>query len=1075
VDLDREVQINLENATISVVLDKIFNNSETDYRIFKNQIYLTKKLRKSESQQDKTSTSAAQKISVTGKITESEWGGPLPGATIVVKGTYTGVMTDFDGNFTINVAADAVLEISSMGYTTQTISVNGRSIIDVVMDIEVNVLDELVVVGYGTQKKESIVGSIVQTSGDELMKSGGVTTVGQALTGRLPGVTTVASSGRPGDESPQIFIRGKSTWNGDGQPLILVDGVERSMNDINMSDVESLSVLKDASATAVFGVKGANGVILITTKRGKKGKAKLSVSVSSTVKTLSKIPTKYDSYTSLSAVNEAIERTVSVQEENWQDYTPISILEKYRNPANELESQIYPDVDWVDVTQKDFAMDHRFSLSVSGGTDFAKYFGALTYQHVGDIFDGGAFDNGRGYEADFDYDRFNYRSNIDFDITPTTRLSVNLSGYYGIQQTNDAEPQLLYSSIYTMAPSLYYPYYDDGTYGRGEFEDWETTNPAMLLSTKGSTQNHRIQVNSDFILDQRLDFLLEGLSFKGSLSYDNNFIGNAGISEDVSSSTDNLIYKIYDEDGNEQLVSPDGINQFDYVIVPWKRDALEIDDGSTSRRLFYQLSFNYATTFAQHHNVSLLTLMNREEYAIGDMFTRYREDWVARLTYNYQSKYFMDINGAYNGSEKFGPGYKFKLFPSVALGWMISNESFMKDLDWLSKLKIRGSFGVVGDDNVGSRWAYISQWESGGSAYMNNSNPYGVKSPYTYYKESVIGNPDLRWETAEKANVGFELSVFDDRITMDLDLFSEHRYDIIVEGEDRSVPSFLGFTPADANLGETKVQGMELSINLRHQINPNWNVFTSFAYTYAKDEIIYKEDPELREDYQKSEGYAIDQATSIIRGDLMTTWDDVYGSTPQESNQDQRRPGYYDEIDFNTDGVVDDDDYAPYGYSVRPQNTYNFTLGAGYKKFDLLVQFYGVYNCTKEYSDNTFSNDIPVFFDTESDYWTVDNLDGQDVLASWGGVGATTDSYRDLYDASYLKLKNVELVYNFKLAKGTQFKLYISGNDLAFWSDLPDDRQDNVRDDITNTTNDGASRGNYPSFKRFNIGLDINF
>ncbi|MFA9388850.1 MAG: SusC/RagA family TonB-linked outer membrane protein [Prolixibacteraceae bacterium] len=1075
VDLDREVKINSENESIVVVLNKLFKDSKTDYRIFGDQIFLTERQAAKDAKTDKTTETVPLLIPVKGTVTEGDTKAPVPGANIVVKGTFNGATTNMDGEFSIEVPVDAVLEVSFIGFSKQKIYVNGRTQIDIVLETESESMEEVIIVGYGIQKKESVVGSIVQMSGDKLMQSGGVSTVGQALTGRLPGVTTISSTGRPGDESPQIFIRGKSTWNGTGQPLILIDGIERSMNDINMGDVESLSVLKDASATAVFGVKGANGVILITTKRGKKGKAQLSVSASSTVKTLSRIPEKYNSYNSLAAVNDAIERTVSVQEENWKDYTPISIMEKYRNPADELERQIYPDVDWVDVTQKDFAMDHRLSLSVSGGTEFAKYFGALTYQHVGDIFDGGSFDNGRNYEADFDYDRFNYRSNVDFDITPTTRFSINLSGYYGIQKSNDAEPQLLYSSIYTMAPSLYYPIFDDGTYGRGPFEQWEVTNPAMLLSAKGSIQNHRVQVNSDFVLDQKLDFLLDGLSFKGSLSYDNNFIGDAGIRENVPSSVDNLIYKIYDQNGNEQIVSPDGVNQFDFVIVPWKRDPLTIQDWNTSRRLFYQLSLNYNKKFNESHTVGLLALMNREEYAIGNMFPRYREDWVARLTYNFRSKYFVDINGAYNGSEKFGPGYRFELFPSIALGWMISNEAFMGGMDWLNKLKVRGSYGVVGDDNVGSRWAYVSQWSSGGSAYMNNSNPYGEKSPYTYYKESVIGNPNLRWETAKKANVGFELSVLENTFTMDLDLFKEDRYDIIVAGEDRSVPSFLGFKPADANLGETTVKGVELALNFKHQIDRNWDVSSSFSYTYAKDEILFKEDPELREAYQKSEGFPIGQPRSIIRGDLMTTWDDIYGSTPEESNQSQRRPGYYDEIDFNTDGIVNGDDNAPYGYPVRPQNSYNFTLGAGFKELSFMVQFYGVYNATKQYWDRTFSGDIPLFFAMKANYWSVDNPSGTEVLPSWGGVGVSTDSYRQWYDASFLKLKNVELAYNFKLKGGSQYRVYISGNDLAFWSALPDDRQDNVRDDITNVSNDGVSRGNYPSFKRFNIGVNINF
>ncbi|RPD91768.1 TonB-dependent receptor [Aureibaculum marinum] len=1009
----------------------------------------------------------SEKITVRGTVTEAEFGAVI-GANIIEQGTTNGVMTDFDGNYSIEVPKDAVLVISYIGFATQTIKVNGRTEINIVMVAEASVLDEVVIVGYGKQKKESVVGSIVQVSGDDLVQSGGVPTVGQALTGRLPGVVTVSSTGRPGDENPAIYIRGQSTWNGGGQPLILVDGIERSMNDVNSSDIESMSVLKDASATAVFGVKGANGVILITTKRGKKGKAQLSVTASSSIKMPSKLPEKYNSYDAIMVTNEAIERVVSINEEVWGQYTPAEIADRYRNRRNETDQYVYPDVDWVDVTQKDFAMDHKVNLSVSGGTDAVKYFGGLGYQHVGDIFDGGSFNNGRDYAPNFDYDRFNFRSNIDFDITKSTRFSVNLSGHYGIQNGSNADSQLLYSSIYNLAPSLFYPIYPDGAYGRTVVENYELANPAVVLSTKGSTKNHRVQVNTDFALTQKLDFITEGLAFKASLSYDNNFRGQGGINDPDPSGGDNVIYRVYLSDGTEQIIAPSGTNQFDYVIQPWTRDALEIQDWQTSRRLFYQFSLNYDKTFADKHNVSLLGLMNREEYAIGDMLPRYREDWVTRLVYNYDNRYFIDVNGAYNGSEKYGPGYKFELFPSAALGWMVSNESFMENVTWLDKLKIRGSYGVVGDDSAGNRWAYLSQWTNGGSAYMNNANVWGEKSPYTYYAESVIGNPDLQWETSEKANIGFEMAVLGNMFSLDVDYFQEDRHDIIIPAEDRSVPSFLGFDPADVNLGETSVKGLEVALNFKKQLTDDLDVSANFAYTTAKDEVIYKEDPALQEAYQKDEGYPIGQHRTIIRGDMMQSWDDVYGSSPVENNQGAARPGSYDMIDYNGDGVINDNDNVPYGYPTRPQNTYNLTLGAGYKNLSFMVQFYGVSNTTKEYQDRTFAASTPLFFDHKSDYWSVNNPDGVDILPSYGGSSGGIDPYRYWYDASYLRLQNVELAYTFGSKNGSQYRIFLNGNNLAFWSDLPDDREENIG-------NQSEYRGNYPTFKRMNLGVTINF
>jgi TonB-linked SusC/RagA family outer membrane protein len=1012
---------------------------------------------------------------ISGKVVSDSDNEGLPGVNIVIQGTTQGTVTDINGNYVLTVPSnESVLVFSSVGYISEEVTVGDRTIIDMSLAEDITALEEIVVIGYGEMKKESVVGAITQTTGEELMQSGGVSTVGQALTGRLPGVITINTTGRPGDETPEIYIRGQSTWNGGGQPLILVDGIERTMNDIDLGDVESISVLKDASATAVFGVKGANGVILITTKRGKEGKTQLSITANSTFKTPAKLPGKLNSYDALQQMNAAIERTIPYRDEGWVDYMPMDILDKYRNPANEYERQLYPDVDWTDAALKDFAMDHRVNLSVRGGTEFAKYFGAISYQHVGDIFDGAQINNNRTYNADFSYNRFNYRSNIDFDITKTTRISVNLSGYYGIQNDNEGDKRLVYSAVYNMAPSIFYPIYDDGTYGRTPTQIWDLTNPAVILSAKGATQNHRVQVNSDFILEQKLDFLLEGLKFRGSVSYDNNFRATKGISEAANTpGGENVIYKIYNPDGSEQVIEPPPINQFSGVINPWVRDPLSMENWNTSRRLFYQLSLTYDRQFAAKHNVSVLALMNREQYAIGNMFPRYREDWVGRVTYNYDERYFLDVNGAYNGSEKFGPGYKFELFPSVALGWMLTNEDFFR-VSWLDRLKVRGSYGIVGDDYGGQRWAYIDQWEASNSrAWMNNINPHWDQprpefSPYTFYRELVIGNPDLRWETSTKTNIGLDMALFNELITFEGDFFYETRDDIIVSGADRSVPSFLGFDPADFNIGKTEVSGFELTLGAQDYINPDLKLWGNVAYTMAKDKILYKEDPELREPHLKDEGYPIGLQKLGIPDGIMTSWDDVYSSVAFENSQEAIRPGYYGQVDFNGDGIINSNDNVPWGYPLRPQNTWNLTAGVDYKNFSFMVQFYGAYNAIKQYVDRTFTSNTAIYYDFLTDYWTPDNLDGTDVLTSWKGQGHN-DPQRDWYDASYVKLKNIEAAYTLRSNGGTSYRFFINGNDLFTWSHLPDDRQANAG------TGETSFRGDYPTFRRLNIGLTVNF
>jgi TonB-linked SusC/RagA family outer membrane protein len=781
---------------------------------------------------------------ITGIVFDSE-GIALPGVTVYVKGTTQGTVTNVDGKYSIRVESENdILVFSFIGMTTQEIPVAGKTEITVTLESSVEVLEDIVVVGYGVQKKESVVGAITQTTGEELQQAGGVTNVGEALQGRLPGVTTIFSSGLPGENDPQIFIRGQSSWNGSGQPLILVDGVERSMSDIDLNEIEQISVLKDASATAVFGVKGANGVILITTKRGTLGKAKLTLSANSTMKMPSKLPEKLNSYDAIMVGNEAIMRELMYVPGSWDQYRPMAIADKYRNPASIDESYIYPDVDWADEILKDFATDTRVNLSVRGGSQFAKYFGSLSYQSVSDIFNANKYSNNKGYEGDYSYNRFNYRSNLDFNITKTTKFSVNLSGFLGIQEKPNDDLRLAVSSIYELAPSIYTPVYPDGYYGAEVSLDWGFKNPFVSLTNTGYDTFNKVQINSDFMLDQKLDFITEGLSFNAKLSYDNAMTSRQQLNDPAVNSIENVIFRIYD--GDEEIIySAPGLNDFDFVVQPWNLQNMQVQNNTRMRRLNYELSLNYNRIFAKRHNVTALFLLKREEFAIGNMFPRFREDWVGRVTYNFDSRYFIDVNGAYNGSEKFGPGYRFDLFPSAALGWMVSNESFMSDVNWLDKLKIRGSYGLVGDDNFSGRWKYITQWGSGGRAYLDPSNFAGT-SPYLWYKEASVGNPDLQWETAIKSNIGVEVSLWENMITADFDYFMEDRDNILIAGSQRSVPDFYGTAPPDANSGQVEVKGYEFVLGLNYKFNSGIRTWLNYSLTDAKDKVIYREDPALR-------------------------------------------------------------------------------------------------------------------------------------------------------------------------------------------------------------------------------------
>ena len=1010
-------------------------------------------------------------------------GMPLPGVTVVQKGTSRGASTDFDGNYSVELTSgEKTLVFSYLGFKTVEIAVAGKTTVNVTLEGDVESLDEVVLVGYGTQKKESVVGAITQIKGEALMeRAAGVTNVEEALQGNLPGVTAIQGSGIPGQSDMQIFIRGQSSWNGTGGPLILVDGVKRSMTDIDMNDIEKLSVLKDASATAVFGVEGANGVILITTKRGQTGKAQLSLSANSTIKFVSKLPEKLDSYDAIMQSNSSILRELPISPIGWGDYQPMSIVDKYRNPSSLEESYIYPNVNYEDELLKDFAQDYRINLSVRGGNKSAKYFGSLAYQTVSDIFDGGKYDSGKGYLGEYKYDRFNYRSNIDFNITNTTEVSVNLSGYVGIRE-QPSTLNTVVNGIYEIAPDLYTPVYPDGLYGQYVDDGFGITNPIVSLTNTGYDTYTNFQVNTDFILKQKLDFIAKGLSFKGRFSLDNNMTSLQSLNDNGADGTENLIYRIYEGD-TETFLSPNGVNDFDFVVRPWTIDPSEIFDGNDgranerrSRRMVYDFSFNYNQTFADKHNVTGLLLFRRQESARGSVFPTYREDWVARATYDYDNRYFVDINGAYNGSEQFGPGYRFDLFPSAAAGWTVTNESFMEEADWLNKLKFRGSYGLVGDDNFSTsgRWKYLSTWTSGGAAFLSPTN-FSGRSPYTFYTEAQVGNPDLQWETAIKYNIGAEIGLFNNLITAELDYFAENRDNIVISGSSRAVPDWFGAIPPDFNKGQVEVRGYEIVLGANHTFGSGLNVYSDFNFTQAKDKVIVRDDPAYQPFYQKNAGYPIGQIRSAIPAGILTSWDDVYMSTPQVTNQNLTRVGYYDVVDFDGDGIYNGSfDNAPFGYPVRPQRNWSATLGARYEGFNVSVQFYGTQNAYRSFGNRTFTNQTHLIFTQDTDYWTVDTPNNTDTQPSWRAEGATNP--RDnWYDASLTRLKAVSISYDIpkKACEKIGVKslqVFANGNNLILWSDLPDDREFNG-----SVTSDSNFRGDYPTLKRFNFGLNMNF
>jgi TonB-linked SusC/RagA family outer membrane protein len=1000
------------------------------------------------------------------------------GAVVRVKGTNTVMQTNSKGEFSVSVSgANPVLVINYVGMTTQEVSVGDKDFITVSLKENVSQLGEVVVtVAYGQQKKQSVVGSIVQTDSKTLERTGGVSSLGAALTGNLPGVVTTSSTGIPGGEDPEILIRARSTWN-NANPLILVDGVERSINNVDIASVATVSVLKDASATAVFGVRGANGVILITTKRGREGKAEVRASVNTVIKAPSKLPARLDSYDMFQLRNRAIENELVLRPTAWNDIMPQDIINKYRFPANQTERERYPNVDWVETLFKNNALSYNANLNIAGGTKFVKYFTSADYLKEGDLFR--TFESNRGYTAGYGFNRLNIRSNLDFQITPTTTFTTNIYGSRGVRQRPriNINEYNTWGAAYYTAPNLFLPQYSDGTWGYYSPNPGQGTNSVMLLATNGSEILTTSRITTDFILEQSLGMFVKGLSIRGNLSIDNTFVENTRGINDVNNPTKQ---KYIDPLTGIATYTPDkdANTQFNFKDSErWVAAGGGVDNGATYRRMFSQIRLNYATKIGEDHNVTALALWNRDQTASGNIIPSYREEWVFRTTYGFKGKYNFEYNGAYNGSEIFGPSYRFAFFSSAGANWMISEEKFMKPIKFINLLKLRGTYGSVGSDTGAPRFAYLDEWTFGGRTRLGASGIPAPQSIYNWYRQSSVGNPNVRWEKVRKANIGLDFAFLNNVISGSVDVFQDKRTDILSSGGNRAIPSYYGANAPTANIGQVNASGYEFDIRFSKNLSRDFRLWSNVNFTHAENKVIVADIPQLLPDYQKTEGKQIFQNYSYVSAGYYNTWDELYAGTPHGDNDNQKLPGNVYIIDYNGDGVINASDNIPYGHTGNPQNTYNATLGFDWKNFSLFAQFYGVNNVTRQVVLTSFGGQNTLAFDQGS-IWSKTNTNPDVPMPRWSSTpSGYQDGNRYFYDASYIRLKNAEIAYTFnqpwvkKIGLST-LRVFVNGNNLAVWSKMPDDREANYQ----SAGGQGwASQGAYPTVKRYNFGANITF
>lgn len=1020
---------------------------------------------------------------VTGKVTD-EQNEPVAGVTVAVRGTSSGTTTDDKGNYSLRVTKGQILAFSYIGYTLQEIVYTGQDHIDVTLKPSSTRLKEVVTVGYGTQKKESVVGAIDQVSGDDILKQD-VPEVANALAGLLPGVETIQTTSIPGgsgpnDQATQIFIRGRSSWN-NSQPLILVDGVPRSLNDIDPYDINKISVLKDASATAVFGVKGANGVVLITTKRGREGPAHLSLNAKMTANTLSRQPNVLGSYEGNVQKDEAILNEVAVNPASWAEYTPAQVLHYYRTGQY---PDLYPNVNWLDAFTKDYALAQHLDLNIRGGSRFVKYFGSLSYLHQGGLIN--TADYGQGYNPSFKYNRFNFRSNMDFNVTKTTKISVNLSGMYGIQQSpngNNSAYATFWKSLYGHPPDPYPIRYSDGTWADNPAFD-KYLDPITAVNFYGLKKENRTRITSDLILKQELGFITRGLSVTGRLSYDNYFVTEGPDINDIGLVTKYIPPSVaglpqdqWDQYAVYNYPSAGEADGYNFSSLPptyQNEYAPNPNNTGQSRATDYQVNLNYDRMFGKHH-VSGLVLFKRRQSAENEDFLSYEEDWVGRLTYSYKARYLLEFNGAYTGSEKFSRKYRFGFFPSLGLGWVLSEEDFFKQaVPFVNFLKLRYSNGKVGNDQGIARWQYISNWNPLTNTWRFGA-PFESATGIPVTLEGDIANPDIHWETDYKQNAGLDAELLKGALSVTFDYFWNRNTGIFVSADQRSSNDIFGAPLPSANIGETETHGWEADISYKHQFSHNFSMNVRYTQTFAKDKIIREDDPQLLPAYQKQAGYPVRQVrTQVNQPGIIGSWDQVYTGVMGQDNS-QALPGDFQQVDYNADGVIDQNDAVPYGYSDIPQYTHSLLLDFSYKGLDARILFYGVWNVSMKTNYDAFNEGYTVIWNFIADNaWNPEA--GRTTTATYPGLRLYTSNNMGNWgveDGSYTRIKSASLGYTFprKLLekwKMSNLRISLQGYNLALWSRMREDREAQSGGLAMRTMS-------YPLTKSYTLGLSVDF
>ncbi len=1007
----------------------------------------------------------AQSRQVTGVVKDPA-GETIIGASVLEKGTTNGTITDFDGNFSLNVSSDkAVLVISYVGYKTQEISIAGKNSLIVTLPEDTETLEEVVVVGYGAQKKESVVGAISQVSSKELLSSPAAN-VSQAIAGKISGVITTQTSGAPGSDDTQINIRGRATFAGDGSPLILVDGVERSFSQIAPDDIESISVLKDASATAVYGVRGANGVMLITTKRGKEQKPEVNLTANWQIQSPTRKDTYLDSYQSVTLLEEALANDGLPSQFSAND------IEMYRKSVagqlNGLEAMLYPNVDWYDQVLKSSAPAQRYNVSVRGGTKRMRYYASGEFYDQKGLVKNLSQDM-YGNSSSPSYRRYAFRANMDLFLTKDLTFSVNFGTRFEERRGSNTNESNNYSETFyelNHTPGWLFPVSYEVQNGEstrtlyGGSSQYQN-NIVGRLAQGGYYRATNTINETNFIVDYKLGWLTEGLSAKGMVSFDYDSYYKRLFSADFAT------YELNDRDNYTQI---DAYNRFntDGELAYSKAT-------STTYKLYMEAQLNYARSFGKA-DVTAMVLYNQNDYRYNSELAKRYQGLVGRLTYGYDDRYLAEINAGYNGSENFIKGKRFGFFPAFSVGWRVSNEAFMEDTqNWLNNLKLRASYGQVGNDiykvnGVDQRFLYEEKWSQ-----INNDYYFGSAGTTGIF-EAQYPNLFVTWERAHKYNFGIEFGLWNGLLNGNIDFFHEKRNNILTQYLSR--PQWVGVALAAGNLGETKNSGYEIELKHANHIGNDFNYSVGLTYSHASNEIVSMDEPASKTDYRKREGHPINQYFGLVC-DGFVTQADIDGGNLPVSTFGTVKAGDLKYRDMNKDGFIDERDETFIGYSDIPENTFALTLGANYKGWGFSVMFQGVDHVSRYYDAEAMFAFVGggKVKEHHLDRWNPAVSEAENLARAKYPL-LHYDSYGDhnqrgnsffLKNGAFVRLKNIELSYTLpqnwiKVVGMSDCRLYVNANNLITWDHL---------DDLTDPESNGSNR--YPIMKTVNFGVNIKF